>query len=225
MVELVASSAAEPGAYAPEAASERTAYFGKRLFDIVGAIALTVVGLPLIAIVAICIRVSGSPVIFSHTRIGLDRKPFRCYKFRSMVPNAEERLQKLLETCPATLQEWRTNHKLRNDPRVTPFGRFLRRSSLDELPQLWNVIKGDMSLVGPRPIVADELERYGNKAHMYASTKPGMTGLWQVLGRSNVTYSRRVSMDSLYVRRQSLGFDLWILVKTVAVVLRRAGAH
>ena len=190
-----------------------------------GALVLSAVALPLFLIVAIVIRSTGSPVLFSHTRIGLDRKPFRCYKFRSMVPDAEKRLQELLETCPATLQEWRTNHKIKNDPRVTPFGRFLRKSSLDELPQFWNVIKGDMSLVGPRPIVTDELERYGNKAHMYSSTKPGMTGLWQVLGRSNVTYSRRVSMDTLYVRQQSIGFDLWILVKTVAVVLRRAGAH
>lgn len=142
-----------------------------------------------------------------------------------MVPDAEKILQELLASRPEILREWRENHKLRDDPRVTKIGQFLRKSSLDELPQLWNVIKGDMSLVGPRPIVEDEIERYGNKAKCYFSVKPGMTGLWQVMGRSNVTYSRRVSLDILYVRKQSIFLDAWVLIRTVAVVFRRIGAH
>ena len=158
-------------------------------------------------------------------RVGKGREMFPCHKFRSMIPNAEEVLQDLLRSSPETLREWRENHKLKNDPRITPFGKFLRESSLDELPQLWNVIKGEMSLVGPRPIVADELERYGSKAQTYYSVKPGMTGLWQIMGRSSVTYSRRVSMDALYVRKQSIAVDVWILIRTALVVLRRIGAH
>ena len=150
---------------------------------------------------------------------------FPCYKFRSMIPNAEQVLQEMLRSNPGILREWRESHKLRDDPRITKFGAFLRRSSMDELPQLWNVLKGDMSLVGPRPIVEDELERYGNKAMFYMSVKPGMTGLWQILGRSNVTYSRRVSLDTRYVRKQSFLLDTWILMRTVIVVIRRVGAH
>ena len=142
-----------------------------------------------------------------------------------MIPDAEQALQELLRSSPEILQEWRESHKLRDDPRITKFGTFLRRSSMDELPQLWNVLKGDMSLVGPRPIVEDELERYGNKASIYMSVKPGMTGLWQILGRSNVTYSRRVSLDTWYVRKQCILLDVWILMRTAVVVFRRVGAH
>lgn len=197
----------------------------KRIFDVAGATAIGLATLPLMLFVAVAIRMTGSPVIFSHTRVGLGHRPFRCYKFRTMVPDAEERLKHLLSTDAKALMEWRTDHKLRNDPRVTRFGRFLRRSSLDELPQLWNVIKGEMSLVGPRPVVADELERYGNKVRDYCSVRPGMTGLWQVLGRNNVTYSRRVSLDVLYTRRQKLSVDCWVLWRTLFVVLRRIGAY
>jgi len=197
----------------------------KRLFDIVGALSIGLLVAPVFLAIAIKIRLSGSPVIFTHMRVGKGRELFPCYKFRSMVPDAELVLQDLLRSSPETLREWRENHKLKNDPRVTKFGRFLRESSLDELPQLWNVIKGDMSLVGPRPIVDDELERYGSKAQTYYSVKPGMTGLWQIMGRSSVTYSRRVSMDTLYVRKQSILLDSWILLCTVAVVVRRIGAH
>lgn len=199
-------------------------YFGKRIFDLVAAVLLFVLALPIIVLISVIIRATGYPVIFSHVRVGLDRKHFRCYKFRTMVPDAEDVLHVMLRSDAGALREWRANHKLRNDPRVTPFGRFLRRSSLDELPQLWNVLKGDMSLVGPRPIVEDEIEKYGNKALIYNSVRPGMTGLWQVLGRSNTSYSRRVSMDVLYVRRQSVSLDFWIMFKTAVVVLHRAGA-
>ena len=197
----------------------------KRAFDIFGAVLLSILAAPAILMIAIIIRSSGSPVIFGHERIGKGRKLFSCYKFRSMNLEAESDLQELLTVDPKLRVEWEENHKLRNDPRITRFGEFLRKSSLDELPQLWNVIKGEMSLVGPRPVVEDELERYGRKAPVYCSVKPGITGLWQISGRSNVTYSRRVSLDALYVRNQTLVLDLWILFCTVKVVAKRVGAH
>ena len=199
--------------------------FAKRSFDILGALSIAITFFPVILTIAVTIRLSGSPILFSHQRVGKDKKMFPCYKFRSMIPNAEQVLQELLRSSPENLREWRESHKLRDDPRITRFGTFLRKSSMDELPQLWNVLKGEMSLVGPRPIVEDELERYGNKVMFYMSVKPGMTGLWQILGRSNVTYSRRVSLDTWYVRKQCLLFDAWILMRTAVVVFRRVGAH
>jgi exopolysaccharide production protein ExoY len=141
------------------------------------------------------------------------------------VPNAEQVLRKLLEVQPEIRDEWTQNHKLRNDPRITAIGRMLRFTSLDELPQLWNVLRGDMSLVGPRPIVRAELLRYGREAPMYLSVKPGLTGLWQVKGRSDTTYRRRVAMDKYYVTHQSLLLDLYIVAATTTVVLKRAGAY
>jgi len=209
----------------PSYVAARPPGVGKRLFDIVGAIAIGILLSPMFLAISIAIRITGSPVIFSHRRVGQDHQPFRCYKFRSMVPNAEKVLADLLRADPKVLQEWRANHKLVNDPRVTRLGAFLRKTSLDELPQLWNVLRGDMSLVGPRPIVADEMERYGDKAHAYCSVRPGMTGLWQISGRSNVTYSRRVSLDMLYIRKHNLKVDLWILWRTAFVVLSRFGAY
>ena len=223
--ELALRRGPKAGALAKVGPIRYRTYFGKRLFDIVGALAICLVVLPIFAVLAIAIRLTGQPVMFSHTRVGLGRRTFRCFKFRSMVPNATEVLKELLRKDYKALQEWRENHKLRDDPRITRLGRFLRETSLDELPQLWNVIKGDMSLVGPRPIVVDELERYGNKALDYCTVRPGMTGLWQVSGRSNLTYSRRVSLDMLYVRRQSLMLDLWVLWRTIFVVFGRGGSY
>ncbi len=199
--------------------------FTKRSFDVLGSISIALVFLPVMIVVGIIIRLSGQPVVFSHQRVGRGRKLFPCYKFRTMRPDAEQVLQELIRSDPEVLREWRENHKLRDDPRVTKFGEFLRRSSVDELPQLWNVLKGDMSMVGPRPIVEDELERYGNKAETYLSVRPGMTGLWQIMGRSNVKYSRRVSLDTWYVRRQNVFFDAWILIRTAIVVFKRIGAR
>lgn len=201
------------------------ALWSKRMFDVVGSLAIGSLAIPVMIVVAVCIRLTGSPVIFAHKRVGLDRKLFNCYKFRSMVPDAERVLQDLLIADPEKLREWRDNYKLRDDPRVTKLGAFLRASSLDELPQLWNVLRGEMSLVGPRPIVEDELKKYGSKAHSALSVKPGITGLWQVMGRSDVSYSRRVSLDVWYVGKQSIIFDAWILLKTVVVVIKRVGAH
>ena len=223
--ELVIRRGPKAGALAKVGSIRYRTYLGKRLFDIFGALAISLVVLPIFAVLAIAIRVTGLPVIFSHTRVGLGRRTFRCYKFRSMVPNAPEVLKELLRKDYKALQEWRENHKLRDDPRITRLGRFLRETSLDELPQLWNVIKGDMSLVGPRPIVVDELERYGNKALDYSSVRPGMTGLWQVSGRSNLTYSRRVSLDMLYIRKQSMFLDFWVLWRTIFVVFGRGGSY
>jgi undecaprenyl-phosphate galactose phosphotransferase len=196
----------------------------ERLFDVLGATISLVLTLPLFLIVAVGVRMSGSPVIFSHRRIGRRGEAFDCYKFRSMVPDAERLLGDLLASDPEAKKEWERTHKLRNDPRVTRFGNFLRKSSLDELPQIFNVLKGDMSLVGPRPIVREELERYGNASSYFTAVRPGMTGLWQVVARSDCTYSRRVSLDKLYVKNKSIGFDIWLLWKTIGVVIKRVGA-
>ena len=199
--------------------------FLKRLFDIVGALALLVVLAPLFAYVIWRIWQTGGAPVFSHARVGRYGRMFGCLKFRTMVPNADEALRVLLDTDPVARAEWERDFKLKNDPRITPIGAFLRGTSLDELPQLWNVLKGEMSLVGPRPIIEDELERYGDQVGYYLETRPGITGLWQISGRNDTGYEDRVALDSWYVRNWSLWYDLVILVKTVRVVLRRQGAY
>jgi exopolysaccharide production protein ExoY len=197
----------------------------KRIFDIFGALLLSLVFLPFIAAIAVLLRAEGGPIIFRHRRIGRDGTVFDCLKFRSMVPDADRVLRDVLEQHPELKAEWIRDHKLRNDPRITPVGSFLRRTSLDELPQIWNVIRGDMSLVGPRPVVREELMRYGRCVSMYLSARPGITGLWQVTGRNNTNYRRRVAMDVYYVRQQNLALDLYILLKTTRVVLGGDGAY
>lgn len=197
----------------------------KRVFDVIGAALLGVVFVPLILAIAVLLRLDGGPIIFRHRRVGRDGKAFDCLKFRSMVPDADHVLRDLLEQHPELKAEWLRSHKLRDDPRITLTGRFLRRTSLDELPQLWNVIRGEMSLVGPRPVVREELLRYGRCACIYLSARPGVTGLWQVTGRNNTDYRRRVAMDVYYVRRQNLILDLYILLKTTHVVLGGRGAY
>lgn len=197
----------------------------KRSLDVVGAAFLGIVFSPLILAIALLLRREGGPVIYRHRRIGRGGKAFECLKFRSMVPNAERVLRDLLEERSEMKAEWVRDHKLRCDPRVTRLGRFLRRTSLDELPQLWNVIRGEMSLVGPRPVVREELMRYGRCLPIYLSAKPGITGLWQVTGRNNTDYRRRVALDVYYVRKQSLVLDLYILVKTPRIVLAGGGAY
>ncbi len=196
----------------------------KRLLDVVGALTLALVLSPLLLVVGLVLSRHGGPVLYSHLRTGRFGKSFGCLKFRTMVPNADQVLRDLLHDDPALRREWLRDHKLRNDPRVTTIGRFLRRTSLDELPQLWNVLKGDMSLVGPRPVVHEEWARYGRRLETYLSAKPGITGLWQVTGRSDASYRRRVALDSYYVRKRSLLMDVSILIRTVAVVLRGRGA-
>jgi Undecaprenyl-phosphate galactose phosphotransferase WbaP len=197
----------------------------KRLLDIAGSLTLLVVLAPLLAYLYWEIRRGGAAPIFGHVRVGLHGREFRCLKFRTMVPDADDVLKKLLDTDPGARAEWERDFKLKDDPRITPVGHFLRRTSLDELPQLWNVLKGEMSLVGPRPILEEELGRYGDQVDYYLEVRPGITGLWQISGRNNTGYEDRVALDSWYVRNWSLWYDLVILVKTVSVVLRREGAY
>jgi Undecaprenyl-phosphate galactose phosphotransferase WbaP len=197
----------------------------KRTFDLVVASLLIVLLSPLLCVIAIMVRRDGGPATFAHVRIGRGGVPFNCLKFRSMVTNSDAVLRELLDRDDAARAEWERDFKLKDDVRVTVTGRLLRKTSLDELPQLFNVIKGEMSLVGPRPIVADELARYGEDASYYLVAKPGMTGLWQISGRNDVDYSTRVSLDVAYVKALSLRRDLWILMQTVGVVLRGSGAY
>ena len=199
--------------------------FVKRCFDIVGSAGLLVVLAPLLVFFSWKIRRTDGPAIFGHVRIGQYRSPFRCLKFRTMMPNAEQVLQELLDRDPQARTEWERNFKIRNDPRITPIGVFLRETSLDELPQLWNVLKGEMSLVGPRPVVEEELERYGDQVDYYLEAPPGMTGLWQISGRNDTSYDDRVALDSWYVRNWSLWYDLVIMIKTIRVVFKRDGAY
>jgi exopolysaccharide production protein ExoY len=197
----------------------------KRVFDVLGAALLGVVFSPMIVVIAVLLRREGGAIIFRHRRVGRYGKAFDCLKFRSMVPDADRVLHDLLEQHPEFRAEWLRDHKLRDDPRVTAVGRFLRRTSLDELPQLWNVMRGEMSLVGPRPVVREELLRYGRCACIYLAARPGVTGLWQINGRNNTDYRRRVVLDVYYVRRQNLVLDLYILFKTTYVVLGGSGAY
>lgn len=207
-------------------ARRRIAYgAAKRVLDVTGALAIGTVFSPLILAIVVRLRMHGGPILFRHRRVGLGGKTFQCLKFRTMVPDAERILQDLIARDPQARIEWQRDHKLKNDPRVTRLGRFLRKTSLDELPQLWNVFRGDMSLVGPRPIVKEEMLRYGRYLPAYLETKPGITGLWQVMGRNNTNYRRRVAIDTFYVRKRSLVLDLKILLKTVTVVLCGHGAY
>ena len=197
----------------------------KRLLDVVGAGILGLVFAPLIVAIIFLARRDGGAVIYRHRRVGHGGRMFSCLKFCTMVPNADQVLHELLAKDPQLRAEWLRDHKLRHDPRVTRLGRFLRRTSLDELPQLLNVLRGEMSLVGPRPVVREELLRYGRNVNTYLSANPGITGLWQVSGRNNTDYRRRVVLDTYYVRNQNLLLDLYILVKTTGVVLGGAGAY
>ena len=197
----------------------------KRLFDLLGAIAMLIALSPIMLALALMVRRDGGPAIFGHRRIGSNGETFHCLKFRSMCVDAERRLQEHLAANAEARAEWERDFKLRDDPRVTPLGQFLRRTSLDELPQLINVIRGEMSLVGPRPIVADEVRRYGDRFVAYRNCRPGITGLWQVSGRNDVSYRARVRLDSFYAARWSFAKDVFILVRTVGVVFRRSGAY
>lgn len=181
---------------------------------------------PLMVITALLVRLSdGGPAIYRQVRIGRGGKTFYCLKFRSMSVHAEERLKALLDSDPAARAEWERSRKLKDDPRVTQIGRFLRASSLDEMPQLFNILKGDMGLVGPRPIIADEVPFYGVHFRHYCAVRPGLTGLWQVSGRSDVSYRERVIMDVAYVRAKCVMLDLKILMATVPAVLLRRGSY
>lgn len=199
------------------------ARYGKRVFDILGALTLILVFSPLILVIAILQIVQSGSVLFSHKRVGQDGREFGCLKFRTMVPDAEERLQALLASDADARKEWEDSRKLANDPRITGIGNTLRRTSLDELPQLLNVLKGEMSLVGPRPVTKPELSMYGSARDSYLALRPGLTGKWQVGGRNDVSYNSRVRMDQDYAAHLNMAGDLTILIQTVGVVLGATG--
>lgn len=191
----------------------------KRAMDIAISLCAITLLLPLLIIITGLIKLTmGGPTIFAHPRVGYNGKLFKCYKFRTMVRNAEDILHRHLANDPKAAEEWHRTRKLRSDPRVTVLGHLLRKSSLDELPQLINVLRGDMSCVGPRPIVLEELQQYGTHSEDYFKARPGLTGIWQVSGRSNVNYARRVALDCAYVRNWSIWGDIIILGKTVFVL-------
>ena len=198
--------------------------FVKRSTDLLICLLLIPFILPIIAIVALMVRRDGGPAFFGHTRVGRNGEEFKCWKIRSMVPDAKQRLEKLLSDSPHARAQWKSERKLDDDPRITRFGNFLRKSSLDELPQLWNVVCGQMSLVGPRPVPRDELDQnYGQHRLTYLKMRPGITGLWQVSGRNDVTYAERVQMDVDYFKSLSLSLDLGIIMRTAMAVLNRTG--
>lgn len=196
----------------------------KRALDLLICAATLTFFAPLMLLIAIAIRMTG-PVFFKQQRIGRDGKLFHVYKFRTMAVDAEQRLAVLLENDPVARLEWESLRKLTHDPRITLVGKFLRLSSLDELPQLINVLLGDMSIIGPRPIVPSEAVMYNRYIAAYCSVKPGLTGLWQVSGRNGTTYRRRVALDVCYSRNASLALDIGILFKTIPAVLKADGAH
>ena len=198
----------------------------KRFFDLLAASLLVVLLSPLLFYITWRIRrEDGGPVLFIQERVGRGGRTFACLKFRSMVLDAEDRLKQYLQNHPDLAAEYERNFKLRNDPRVTRIGKFLRRGSLDELPQLFNVLRGDMSLVGPRPLLARELDRYGDNICLYHLVYPGITGLWQVSGRSETTFDERAYLDAWYIKNWTLWYDIVILLLTVKVVFRREGAY
>jgi len=198
----------------------------KSLLDLVLTLAVGVVLLPAIAIIAILVKLdSPGPIFYGQPRLGQNSTPFVAWKFRSMVSNADQVLDRYFEANPELRSQWQRDHKLRYDPRITGIGGFLRRTSLDELPQLWNVLRGEMSLVGPRPIVKEEIFRYADKYPLYAKVLPGLTGLWQVSGRNNVSYEERVNLDAYYVRNWSVWLDIYILLRTIWVVVIGDGAY
>jgi Undecaprenyl-phosphate galactose phosphotransferase WbaP len=198
----------------------------KRTMDFVLAVGGGVLILPWVAIVALLVKwTSRGPVFYGHRRIGEGGQTFRAWKFRTMVEDADQVLEQCLQADSVLRAEWAANHKLRDDPRVTKIGKFLRQTSLDELPQIWNVIRGEMSLVGPRPIVRHEVVKYGEEFDLYQKVRPGITGLWQVSGRSETSYDQRVAMDVHYVRNWSVWLDVYLLAKTLGVVLRKQGAY
>ncbi len=202
------------------------ARFAKRTLDL----ALVCAGLPFALVFTLVVAVlipltSRGPVFYGQTRLGRDGRRFTAWKFRTMVKDADAVLARWLLDHPDLRTEWERDHKLRNDPRVTWVGRFLRKTSLDELPQLWNIIVGDMSLVGPRPIVDAEVPKYGERFALYRKVRPGLTGLWQVSGRNDTTYEERVALDTYYVRNWSVWLDIHIILRTVRVVVCGSGAY
>jgi len=200
--------------------------FSHRVLDVTVAMVALLFFLPLMMLIAMLIRVeSRGPVFYRHPRLGKGGQLFPCLKFRTMAINGDQILADLLATCAASRAEWQADFKLRDDPRVTRIGGVLRKLSLDELPQLINVLRGEMSIVGPRPIVSGEIERYGESFADYCSVPPGITGLWQISGRNDISYAERVRLDVEYARSKSVKTDLMIMCKTVPAVLQARGSY
>ncbi len=192
----------------------------KLLFDLIFSFIIILLGIPFFLIIALLIKFSSrGPVFYCHDRLGENFKTFKCIKFRTMHPEADDILENLLETNNQLREEFEKNQKIKNDPRITRIGQFLRKTSLDELPQFINVLKREMSVVGPRPIINEEISRYGNSISKVLSIKPGITGLWQVSGRNNLSYKKRVYLDSLYVENICLLMDIRIIIRTFGVLL------
>jgi len=192
----------------------------KRLFDILFSLSVLILFAPVYLLLAFSIALSSSgPIFYVQERVGKNHKRFYCLKFRTMVENADDLLLEIMENSPHLRQEFEDNFKLKQDPRITGIGRFLRMTSLDEFPQFWNVLKGDMSVVGPRPLVEEELPRYGRHINKILTIRPGITGLWQVSGRNDIPYPRRVQIDLYYANDKNLWMDMWILFKTIGVVI------
>lgn len=199
----------------------------KRLLDIFFSLTLLILGFPLLLCIVFAIRLtSPGHVVYAQERVGRGGKTFKCYKFRTMFADSDRKLKTLLESDPLLRAEWDKYYKLKNDPRITPIGAFLRKTSLDELPQFWNVLKGDLSVVGPRPVVRGEMTKYfGNKAAKIFSIRPGLTGLWQISGRSDLSYMARIKLDEHYVDNHSFLLDLQIIMKTVPAMFSSRGAY
>ena len=198
----------------------------KRFFDICFSLTVLFFGAPIFLLIALIIRISSpGPIFFAGLRYGKDHKVFKCWKFRSMVPGAEMKLQEVLDSNPSFREEWMTYRKIKEDPRTYPFGRFLRKYSLDELPQFWNALIGDMSIVGPRAYILSEVdEELGIRAEKILSCKPGITGIWQTSGRNLLTFNQRIGCDEQYVERLSIAFDLKLVAKTILLLIRPKGA-
>ena len=192
----------------------------KRFFEIIFSIIVILISFPFVLLLALLIKLSSrGPIFFKQIRIGKDKKEFECIKFRTMSQEADDILKNLLLKDKSLRKEFKKTQKLKNDPRITPIGKFLRKTSLDELPQFINVLKGDMSLIGPRPIVEEEKVRYGKNLDKVLSIRPGITGLWQVSGRNKLSYKRRIKLDLIYVNERDLYMDFNILIRTVGVIL------
>lgn len=199
----------------------------KRAFDIFFSLTCLLLGLPIFLLIGLFI-ISTSPgrVIYFHERVGRGGKLFRCFKFRTMYADADTRLKEILKNDPAKRSEWEKSFKIKNDPRITPIGHFLRKTSLDEIPQFWNVLKGDLSVVGPRPVIEEEIKKYyGVKAYKILSVRPGLTGPWQVSGRSDCSYEERVQLDEKYIDAQSIIWDIKLIAKTIPAMLFSKGAY
>lgn len=198
----------------------------KRVFDFLLALTAIIILSPLLVSVAIAVRLSdGGPAFFGHTRMGFSGKTFKCWKFRSMAPNSDAVFKEYLANNPEAAREWHLNQKIQNDPRITRLGYFLRKYSIDELPQLFNILVGDMSFVGPRPIQRSEFDKYGYSLRHYLSTRPGLTGLWQISGRSNSSYQKRVVFDRYYVTHWGMLTDIALILKTVPVAVTGSGSY